>query len=193
MIRSQILGIPLNSQAARRWFVAGFWLVEAAALAILFQCPIPPAVAGLSGFLPLLALLAFANNLPLLLGGFSVGGAVSFYEGRPMQLKPETWTRLEANPARSGRVRRFLSVMRPVDEREAQLRDWAHHRAHRLLFWLMYLGAAVYLVVSAISLSLLARFGFALLDLLLIASLSLPQTLLLWTLPELEPRIGEAQ
>jgi hypothetical protein len=99
---------------------------------------------------------------------------------------------MSATPERAQLVNRFLTTMRPVDEREAQLRDWAYHRAHRLLFWMLYLGAVVYLAVATISLSLVARFGFVLLEFFLVASMSLPQSLLLWTLPEDEPQMEES-
>ena len=83
-------------------------------------------------------------------------------------------------------MERFVQAVQPVDEREAQLRDWAYRRSHRLLYWGMYAGAVAFLLVSTISLSVLARFGFVLLELLLVGSMSLPQSLLLWTLPEPE-------
>lgn len=207
MIRSRILGIGLENRAARRWFVVGFWATEAVALGVLFRFPMPPDVGHWASFLPLLLTLGVASNLPLVLGGFSVGGAVDFYEGDKFgnrSAHPNAawkvwswvcgvgWRRVAATPQGMEQVQRFMKAVKPVDEREAQLRDWAHHRAHRMLFWLMYLGAIAYIVVSAISLSLVARFGFVLLELLLVASMSLPQTLLLWSLPNLEAGREEA-
>jgi hypothetical protein len=178
MIRQKVLGMSLVRRAQRRRFVIAFWAVEAMALALLFQFPLPPR--QWQEFVPLLILLAAANNLPLLLGGFSVGGAVSFYEGRHYRLQNAAAEKLARNPERFRRVQKFIDAMRPVDEREAQLRDWAYYRAHRLIFWAMYAGAVAFLAMSAISLAALARFGFVLLDFLLVASLSLPQTLILW-------------
>lgn len=186
MIRRSILGISLTRRVERRRFVVGFWIAEAVALAVLFQFPIPPHVADWREFLPLLVTLAIASNLPLVLGGFSFGGAVAFYEGRHVRLKPAVADKLARNPEKSSRVQVFLNAMRPVDEREAQLRDWAHHRANRLLFWALYAGAVAYLALSALSVTMLARFGFVLLELLLVLAMALPQTLLLWTLPEVE-------
>lgn len=186
MIRKKILGIRLETRAERRRFVLGFWIAEALALAALFQFPIPPQVTDWREFLPLLLTLALASNLPLLLGGFSFGGAVAFYEGRHVQLKPTVANKLARNPEKSRRVQVFMDAMKPVDEREAQLRDWAHHRANRLLFWALYAGAVAYLALSVVSLTMLARYGFVLLELLLVMGMALPQTLLLWTLPELE-------
>jgi len=181
MIRKEILGISLATQRARRAFVVAFWMVEGTLLFALFQFRMPPDIANWRTIVLLLVTLGVASNLPLLLGGFSLGGAVSFYEGRSKKLKVG---RSDADPKKLRRIDVFVKAMRPVDEREAQLRDEAHHRAHRILFWLMYAGAVAYLVVSAISLSLVARFGFALLEFLLVASMSLPQSFLLCTLPE---------
>jgi hypothetical protein len=191
MIRKRILGISLETRRSRRLFVAGFWMAEAIALVLLFQFPMPVDVRH--GLLLLIPTLAVASTLPILLGGFSQGGAVKFYEGRPVQLTPEAIARLSANPERADRVKRFLAAMRPLDEREVQLRDWAYHRAHRLLYWMLYLGLVVYLMVAGLSFSLVARFGFVLLEFFLVASMSLPQSLLLWTLPEDEPQMGGAQ
>lgn len=186
MIRRRIFGISLETRAERRRFVVGFWMVEAVVLAALFQFPMPPHVTDWREFLPLLLTLAVASNLPLVMGGFSFGGAVAFYEGRLVRLKPAYAGRLARNPEKQRRVQVFLDAMKPVDEREAQLRDWAHHRANRLLFWALYAGAVAYLALSAMSLTAMARFGFVLLELLLVMSMALPQSLLLWTLPELE-------
>lgn len=180
MIRQSILGISLAHRAQRRRFVVAFWMVEGMALALLFQFPLPPR--QWQEFVPFLMLLAVANNLPLLLGGFSVGGAVSFYEGR--RLQSATAEKLARNPERFRRVQKFLDAMRPVDEREAQLRDWAYHRSHRLIFWGAYAGTVVFLALSAISVTAVVHFAFVLLDLLLIAFLSLPQTLILWNEPD---------
>lgn len=191
MIRSRILGISLETRRSRRLFVGGFWVAEAILLALLFQFPMPVDVKH--GLLLLIATWAMASNLPLLLGGFSTGGAVKFYEGRPFQLSTDAVARMSATPERAQLVNRFLSAMRPVDEREAQLRDWAYHRAHRMLYWMLFLGMVVYIMVAGISYSLVARFGFVMLEFFVVASLSLPQSLLLWTLPEDEPQMGEAQ
>jgi hypothetical protein len=152
------------------------------ALALLLQFPLPPR--QWQEFVPFLMLLAVANNLPLVLGGFSFGGAVSFYEGRHYRLQNAAAEKLAHDPERFRRVQKFIDAMRPVDEREAQLRDWAHHRSHRLIFWGAYAGTVVFLALSAISVTAVVHFAFALLDLLLIAFLSLPQTLILWSEPE---------
>lgn len=185
MIRENILGISLATREARRRFVMGFWLVEAAFLAALFRFPMPPNTHW-QHFVPLLATLAIAMNLPLVLGGFSVGGALAFYEGRRWQPGAKTRAQFANDPNKMRRLERFVQAIQPADERETQLRDWAHHRAYRLLFWALYLGAIAFLIVSAVDLTLLARFGFVLLALLLVASMSLPQSLLLWTLPNPE-------
>jgi len=147
MIRSRILGIPLSTRTTRRYFVLAFWLAEAVIFAALSRFPIPMELARTPAFLVLLGL---ANTLPLLLGGISVGGAVAFYEAKPFQLKPDARSKLERDPKRARLVLRLLSYYRPADEREAQLRDAAHHRSHRMLFW------------------------------------SLPQSILLWTLPDVD-------
>ena len=186
MISRSLFGISLSTQPARRRFVLGYWLVEAVALVLLFRFPMPPDITHFTAFLPLLMTLAVASNLPLLLGGFSVGGAVAFYEGRRYCLSARVRAKLAGNPEKERRMERFVQAVQPVDEREAQLRDWAYRRSHRLLYWGMYAGAVAFLLVSTISLSVLARFGFVLLELLLVGSMSLPQSLLLWTLPEPE-------
>jgi hypothetical protein len=201
MIRKQIFGIPLATRASRRGFVVSYWLAVAAALAVLFQFPMPPDVSHWTSFLPLLATLAIASNLPLLLGGFSVGGAVGFYEGekfRNRSIHPnpawkawcwvwgQGWKRVAATEEGRQMVQRFLHAVRPVDERETKLRDEAHHRAMRLQLWITYAAAVAYLLMSAADRELLARFGFVLLELLLVVAMSLPQSLLLWTMPDVD-------
>jgi hypothetical protein len=201
MIRKRIFGIPLATRAARRGFVVCYWLAVATALVVLFQFPMPPDVSHWTSFLPLLATLAVASNLPLLLGGFSVGGAVGFYEGekfRNRSIHPNAawrawswvcgqgWRRVAASEEGKQMVQRFMRAVQPVDERETKLRDEAHHRAMRLQLWITYAGAVAYLLVSAADRELLARFGFVLLELLLVAAMSLPQSLLLWKTPDVD-------
>jgi hypothetical protein len=182
---------------SRRWFVVAYWLVILAALAVLWQFPIPPDASHPGSFAMLLVTLCIAGNLPLVLGGFSHGGAVAFYEGRPLRSRAgaERWVKRHPILTRMiglfrrflppERVRRFVAACRPVDEREAQLRDWAFHRGFRLMMWLVYGAAVAYLVMARANASLLPRFGFLVLELLLVASLSLPQCLLLWTIQDL--------
>jgi hypothetical protein len=134
----------------------------------------------------LFAVLGIANTLPWLLGGITLGGAVAYYEGRPYRLSPAAQQRLACKPERARLVLQFLSYYRPADEREALLRDQAHHQAHRIVFWVLYLGAIAYLILAALSLPILARFGFVFLDLLLVASMSLPQSIILWSTPDIE-------
>lgn len=202
MIGRSILGIPMYRRQTRRWFVTCYWLAVGAALAALSRFTMPPDVRHWTTFVPLLLTLALASNLPLLLGGFSLGGAVAFYEGSRFQSRHANpnpalrgyafvgrkgLPRLASRPERAQQIRRFFEALRRVDERETQLRDEAHHAAHRILLWLLYAGAVGYLVVSAISLSLLARYGVVLLELLLVAFMSLPQCWILWKLPDVEP------
>jgi hypothetical protein len=202
MIGKKILGVPMQRRQNRRWFVLGYWLAVFAALAVLWQFPMPPDVRRWTTFLPLLLTLGAASNLPLLLGGFSVGGAVSFYEGRRFKLRNANpsaawrawswiwgkgWRRVASTPEGLEQLHRFLRAVKPADERETQLRDQAHHAAHRIQMWMIYAGAVAYLAISAINLELLARYGFVLLELLLVASMSLPQSCILWTTLDIEP------
>jgi len=187
MIGRRVLGIPLHRRAIRRRFLVGYWLAVLAALTALSRFPVPPDVSHWTAFLPLLLTLGFASNLPLLLGGFSLGGAVGFYEGRAFRLKDAAAVRLARKPEKAELVRRFLKAAGPADEFEARLRDTAHHRAHRWMFWMIYCGAIAFLLVSAADMALLPRFGLVLLELLLVAQMSLPQSCILWTMPDVEP------
>jgi len=189
MIGTRVLGIPLHRRAIRRRFVIGYWLAVLAALAALSRFQVPPDVSHWTTFVPLLLTLGFASNLPLLLGGFSLGGAVGFYEGRALRLRDATKARLARKPEKAELVRRFLKAAGPADEFEARLRDAAHHRAHRWMFWLIYAGAVTFLLVSAADKTLLPRFGLVLLELLLVAQMSLPQSCILWTTPDVEPAL----
>ena len=201
MIDHRFLGVPLHRRQTRRRFVVCYWLAVGIALAALSQFRMPQDVSHWTTFVRLLLTLGVASNMPLLLGGFSLGGAVAFYEGSRFRKRyadpnPELrgfaivwrkgWLRFASNPERAHQLRRFFQAVRPVDERETQLRDEAHHAAHRMLFWIIYAGAIAYLIVSAISQTLLDRFGFVLLELLLIASMSLPQCWILWNSPDID-------
>jgi hypothetical protein len=201
MIRSRILGIPTHSRQTRRWFVAGYWLAVTFALAVLFQFPVPADVSHWYTFCPLLLALAVPSNLPLLLGGFTFGGAVRFYEGGRYRgagarrnpigrvwywVAEVVWRRAAATPEGARQLQRFLNAVRPVDERENKVRDEAHHQAMRMQIWLTYAGAVAYLLVAAANTALLGRFGFVLIELLLVAAMSLPQSYILWTLPDMD-------
>ena len=194
MIHKRIyLGIPMGSRRNRRVLVVCYWIVVVMILAGgaavylrapgIFDSPWTPGAIG----------IVYAIVLMFLGGGAQIG-PVGDFDGD--LTPPLRWTPVEA-------VDRLLYRMRSTagdrlldhcfDERDHRLRDYAHYRSYRLLRSVPIL-ASVFVVaycgpLDAHPLYLARRYGFwgvMLVVLFSIAFWSLPQSIILWTEPDME-------
>lgn len=169
-------GTFLARRAARRWTLVLFWgiFLPFSTFAIgrgLIRHPNDPAWV----YYTLFAInVSFATVMRSL---------VKPFYGLPPAPNPATLTSLYG-PARAGQM---LASLR-VDEREAHQRDHIHFIAYRFLHWFAQ-GWLALLVVAALIWPGSMRWLAPLFLFLLVAVIgSLPQTLILWTEPDIEVR-----
>lgn len=125
-------------------------------------------------------------NLPGLLGGVRVGGLVKTFNS-------EAAARREDYILRLG----IASELKPIvtqllDERETFERDRIHYRAYVLLRIGFLIAAVLYWVGSSSGSQWLMRNTPMLLWLAVIVVWSLPQLMILWIEPDLEPELSVA-
>ena len=96
---------------------------------------------------------------------------------------PELFSSVEASlfPARPG------IDYGPLDEREMNERDRVHFVAYTLARWIALFLFAAYALLGAIHVSWFSQLGPFFFFLLTLVLWSLPQTLILWTEPDMEP------
>jgi len=125
-------------------------------------------------------------NLGAFLGGVRSGGTVKPYGGIHSGLFPNR-----------SEVQELFGRARPVaggdaagnsdlDEREIRVRDRVHFVAYTVSRWFALLLFAAYALLSTLNVSWLARIGPLFFFLLALMLWSLPQTLILWTEPDME-------
>jgi hypothetical protein len=166
---TSFIGIPLRTQSQRRRLVLGYY----ALLAIFF---VPLFVLGK----PILfTLIAQTLTLGGILGGIRAGGPVKFYGSG--NADPDASSLLTLN---LGGKRRELC--RWLDEREQSERDHAHYLAYKILRWVLGMTAVAYLVAVQFSKAWLEPRAPALLWMLLVVVLGLPQSVILWNEAPLE-------
>ena len=118
------------------------------------------------------------SNLTLRLGGVRIGGLVKPFR-RVQWNRGEVQTLLHP-AARSG-------TEAPLDERETGERDRMHFLAYTLTRWFALLLLAIYGLIAINFQTALRQTGSIFLCLLTLSLWSLPQTMFLWTEPDMEP------
>lgn len=184
--RQTYLGISIRSRRNRRRLVIGYWLtvlivMAAAAYAVsldpgmLQHWWILCAIGGLYG-----AALTF-------LGGYGQIGPMPDLSGD--RTPAPRWVPIEAADALLSRRARTLhpeAPTVPLDERDIQLRDAAHFQAYRVTReWLLPLLIAAFVVFQYIY-SHAQLIAIPVYALLILVIYNLPQTLILWTEPDME-------
>jgi hypothetical protein len=127
--------------------------------------------------------------LPGLLGGVRGGGLVKPFRGVhwvPMQEQGGVQTLLK--PANGPAILQDISL----DEREMHERDRVHFVAYTLARWFALLLFVIYGVLGALQVSWFGRVGPFFLFLLTVTLWSLPQSIILWTEPDMtEPEMEQ--
>jgi hypothetical protein len=178
--RRLLIFIPVETQRSRRAVVVGYYIFFIA-LAILFLWFRGPAKYAL--LLPLTYLCA------AMLGGLTVSGPVRLFSQWQRKFKDGSAWGIDANrphPYLKGRP--LIRPIEPLDEHDIATRDRAHYLAYSALRW----PAIVAALCSP--LFLLDATPAQVARLLLIVSVpvavlffSLPQAIILWTEPDLDP------
>jgi|GEM_PF-1837540 len=172
-------GLSLALRTTRRWLVVGYWLL-AALLFVLVELDEGSALHRGRWILPLLPLQVLIF-VPVLLGGVKVGGPVKPFRGAhwvPLPDREEIHTLFGKSDATIQDV--------DLDERETLQRDRVHFFAYTAARWMAIGLLAIFCLVAAWNPAWSVRFGSASFYLLVLTLWSLPQSILLWTEPDME-------
>lgn len=177
---AQPFGLSMARRSTRRALVVGYWLLIALFFVLYEWATAKALTRGRIGqpLLPLQVLFF----LPALLGGVRMGGAVKPFRGVhwvPLQEREETQTLFGKPDAQLAEA--------DLDERETGQRDRVHFLAYTVSRWLVLGLMIVYCAVSAWNPAASQRFGAACFYLVALTLWSLPQSMILWTEPDMEP------
>lgn len=177
---SSIFGVSLRRQKTRRWLLGIYWCGLIPLFCIGFSRFAFGSRGGNSFVLNCAIWAAFW--VAAVLGGVRAGGWVKpFRPQRPMRGEVQPlFSRPEPTPGE------LVAQEVALDERETMRRDHIHFAAYSILQIAVYIVFLAYLVVGMWRQELLGRLGLALLFLLTLASWSLPQSIILWTEPDME-------
>ena len=181
---ADFLGITIKRQSTRRWIVVLYWLFVAAAYALV-QRSMALHSQHRESF-RLLVTLQMLTFLPAILGGVRAGGFVKPFHGIhwvPLYERNDTQTFLgKTQPV----YRSLLAADAELDERETRQRDRTHFIAYTLMRWIALAVFGVYAVMGALNLAWVAILGPAFFFAITLTLWSLPQSLILWTEPDME-------
>jgi hypothetical protein len=173
----KFMGISMARRVRRRWLVVGLWALGLALViyfpALLrFRFPFFGPTGEWAFF--------FGFLLVNVLGGQSRRGFVSDFEGRTPEDGPGDYSFMTPEDIAA---RKEAERQNRLDEREVRVRNAAHYRAYVPLRWFAFL-----LVLAAVTdhRMELADMRESLLLLLYLVILWLPQSILLWTEPDME-------
>jgi hypothetical protein len=177
--RRSLLGIPLARRSARRLFVVGYWAVALLLVAAESQ---------LWGSNPnqflVRWILVLILSLPGYLGGTDPRGAVREFNG-PTPDDPDStdYTFMTVDDIAA---KKLEERERRLDERDTMLRNAIHYRAYAILRRSAILVAFSLLVLSMPTFARFAHLRMLLLWCVFIVFMSLPQSIILWTEPDME-------
>lgn len=180
----RIFGVRIATRKARRWLVAIYWALMLVVCIGFVRHQAHHGVEDMRpwGFLPIFV------GIVSLLGGVKVGGAVKLFSGRQYMASP--------TPGDEGGLTLFRhqSIYPPdangaLDERERNERDTVHYTAYTIVRWLTLALFFLYAWFGAAHAAWFPRVGPFFIFLLTLVLWSLPQSLILWT----EPDVEEAQ
>jgi len=175
--KRSFLGIPLARRSARRWLVVGFWvLILAFAVYFPLLLRMRPTFFGL----PANWAFQFALLLISLLGGHDRRGLVRDFHGRTPEEGPADYSFMTPDDIAA---RKEAESQNRLDERDVRLRNAAHYRAYAAVRWIAFL--VVFAAMTDPSLDF-ARLRQSLVLLLFLIIQTLPQSILLWTEPDME-------
>jgi hypothetical protein len=173
---NKICGFSLLRRSTRRGLVVTYWCA-------MLLCSF--AFLGHENFTAIGALLALQMLflLPQVLGGVRTGGIVKPFRGVhfvPLQERDDVQTLFPAADSSSSYSQAAL------DERETHERDHVHFIAYTLVRWLALPLFAVYGLFAFIWPAVLSEIGPLFFFVLTVTLWSLPQSLILWTEPDME-------
>jgi len=168
----------------RRLIVVAYWIVALCVFGIVQWKEVlrPGHLDGLGLLFPLQAIIF----LPAILGGVRAGGMVKPFRGvhwAPSQQHDETQTLF--GPRRPV-VNSMTAADLELDERDLRERDRMHFYAYTIARWLILLFLALQVGAVFLSPDWLLRAGDAAFFLLALVIWSLPQSMILWTEPDME-------
>jgi len=179
MIRQgKLFGIPLARRRTRRWLVIGYWTIIFSVVSVvsLFHAKSGTFLRLTAFGLPLIVLL-----LPGLLGGDGKRGAVRAFQG-PTSEEQSGADYTNMTPDDITEQKRWEHENR-LDERDVNLRNAVHYKAYSAVRWIV----CVAFFVLADPYDRMPSFSpQPLLLLLMLAVWSLPQSIILWTEPDME-------
>jgi hypothetical protein len=184
---TRMLGFSFARRNTRRCVLACYWFL------MLLSCYGFQRHLSRSGFgfMTLNAVFIFIVFTGLL-GGVRGGGPVRAFRG--VRWIPWQTEGRDYNPLTSAAPQSLAQsqedphgdVYAPLDERETRERDRVHFIAYTLARWGTLAFLSVYLLLGALDVAWLGRVGPCLLFLLTMILWSLPQSLILWTEPDME-------
>ena len=168
----------------RRLIVVAYWIVALCVFGIVqWKEVLLPGHLGALGLLFPLQAIVF---LPAILGGVRAGGIVKPFRGArwvPPPQRDETQTLF--GPPRP-LIGSMTAADLELDERDLRDRDRAHFLAFTVARWMALVLLAVQLGAGLISSAWLLGAGNAAFFLLALVIWSLPQSMILWTEPDME-------
>ncbi|MDR3793668.1 MAG: hypothetical protein P4L03_09845 [Terracidiphilus sp.] len=177
------LGFSIRRRRTRRVVVVVYWALLVGCLVVLQWADTTKP--SHNGFMHLLFPLQLLIFLPALLGGVRNGGMVKPFRGVhfvPLQERDDTQTLFGKADAQF--------VGNDPDERETCERDRIHFLAYTAARWmvliLLVVLLAVYCLLGADSTVWTTRLGAGFFYLVALTLWSLPQSLILWTEPDME-------
>ena len=169
--RTSFLGISLRTIAHRRALVLGYYLV----LIVFIAIPMYR-----HKFLNV-GLLMQVFTLGTLFGGITTTGPVKYFGESTPNLDPDRLNPISLNL--TGRFSPF-APSRLLDEREVATRDHAHYLAYKVLLITLFCAFFFVFLTAEWTLTFMEQNMATLLWGLLVLTLSLPQSVILWTEPE---------
>jgi len=180
--KRKLFGISLARRQARRWLVLGFWAVN---LSLAVVVSLLTGKYGASYWLLYSWQLISLPLLTGLLGGEGKRGAVRAFEGCTSEEQAAT-DNTYMTPEDIAERKRRESKLR-LDERDVNMRNAAHYKAYSALRWFIFVAFPVMAVPPPREWLFLRSI---LLLTLFLAVWCLPQTLILWTEPDMEAEQG---
>jgi heme/copper-type cytochrome/quinol oxidase subunit 4 len=174
-VDQKFFGISIARRRTRRAFVIGIWCVTLLCGWAFLHSAVSHRDRAL-GFLAIMA-LQLVLQLPNFLGGLRPGGMV-----RPfLAAKPG----LEQVQSLFG-PRKPFGQDAPLDERETGERDRIHFLAYRIALVIALMMGLILFVIGGYSFQLMCRVAAVFFFALIVIMLGLPQSLILWTEPDME-------
>jgi hypothetical protein len=176
-VDQKFFGISIAQRRTRRAFVIGIWCATALC-GWIFLHGVENLRDRSLGVLAILAMQMILQFFPWLLGGFRSGGMVKPF--RAAKPDPKQVQSLFG-------PRKPFGQDAPLDERETGERDRIHFLAYRIALVIALMMFLILFVLSGTSFQWMNRLAPVFFFALTMILLGLPQSIILWTEPDMEP------